>query len=146
MQQQSSGAQRIFVEDIALFVGADVHVINEGFSILDLNVAFLQTALTRTQAFYLCTSQRNTGLYGFFDKVVMICFFVLRDQFCTLRLCHTVSPSSLLSYYCRNNYIILYGKNQMTFPLQIFPSFYRNLLPLLTFPFFPEKCQILRFS
>ena len=69
MQQKPSGAKRVFIKDIPLLVWADVHVVDESLSILNLDVAFLQAALTHAQTFYLCPCQRNACLYGFFNGV-----------------------------------------------------------------------------
>ena len=92
MQQKPSGAKRVFIKDIPLLVWADVHVVNKSLSILNLDVAFLQAALTHAQAFYLCPCQRNACLYGFFNEIIMICLFVLRNQLCSFSFCHTESP------------------------------------------------------
>ena len=80
MQQQFSRPQWIFVEDIALFIGADMHMFNEQLPILSMNEGFLDAAFPHAQGFYFSTCKCNTGFIFFFDKIIMIRLLIVGDQ------------------------------------------------------------------
>ena len=80
VHQEAAGTKGITVEDIAVLIGADVHLAHEQFPVIDGAVGVLEIDIARPQAFDLGAKQLNTGLVRFFDKVFMPRLFVLRDD------------------------------------------------------------------
>jgi len=83
MQQQFTLSQRIVVFAIALFIGTDVHIIDEQFTIANAAIGFLDTDLPHAHGFHLSALQGQAGFYDFIDKVLVISLFIVGDYFYT---------------------------------------------------------------
>ena len=81
MQQQFPGTQRIHVVTIALFVGADVGLVQEHFAVVDLGVAFLQADLARPDGFDFRAGQNDTCFVAVFDEVIVVSPLIVGDEF-----------------------------------------------------------------
>ena len=89
MHEQTAHAQRVMVELIALIVGADVHVIEEYFPVLDVGVAVAQICLAGAQGLDLRTDQLHSRLIGLVDEVVVPRLAVLTgDPYALVFLSH----------------------------------------------------------
>jgi hypothetical protein len=84
MHQQLALASRLFIEDIALFIGAYVHTDDEKLAVLDRAVAILEIYRALTDAFDLCTEKSDARFVFFVYEIVVICFFILRYDFSSL--------------------------------------------------------------
>lgn len=91
MKQQLFGPKRVFVEDIALLIRADVHAIDDHLAVLDPDKRLFDTAFAHAQGLYLRPVQLDPGLETLLKKIVMPGFFIIRDQF-FLRLRHLTLP------------------------------------------------------
>ena len=58
-----------------------MHAINVHFAVVFLYKRFFNAALSKAQAFYLRPGERKTSFPGFLYKIIVICFFIVRDQF-----------------------------------------------------------------
>ena len=81
MHQQFFYTHRIFIKNISLFIWADVHTINKHFAVFNTDKGFFYAAFSHSQGFNLCSVKRNPCLIRVFDKIIMICFFVVCNQF-----------------------------------------------------------------
>ena len=89
MRQQAAGAAGIFIKDIPLVVGTDMHSLYQQFTILNIDPAVLQVDPSGTQALDLRTFQFNAGFQRFDDKILVARFTVLGNHlFAGLFLCH----------------------------------------------------------
>ena len=88
VEQKPPGAQGILVKNIALFVGGDVHSVNEHLPLVDLAVALLQVQLAMADRLDLGAKELNAGLYFFFYEKLVIRAFVLRQNFYASAFCH----------------------------------------------------------
>lgn len=79
VRQQLAGAHRIPVEDVALFVGADVHALHHQFAVLHLDPGVLEVDRAGAQAFDLGAHQGDAGLQRLDHKVFVTGLPVHRD-------------------------------------------------------------------
>ena len=80
-----------------------MHAVDDRFPVVDLDVRFLDGTFAHTKRLHFRTRERDTGLKLLLDKVIMVCFFIIRDQFYRRFLCiisHSFSAkqTSLYSY------------------------------------------------
>ena len=80
VQEQAAFAQGLTVEDIALFIRADVHAFNESFSMIDGYISFLDTALAHADRFDLCSEKLDPAFVFFFYKVIVVGLLVVGYQ------------------------------------------------------------------
>lgn len=91
VHEQAAGAKRIAVEDIAVLVGADVHLTHKQFPVVDGAVGILEIDRAGTQALDLGAEQLNARLIAFLYKIFMPRLFVLRDDLSTCFLFHRLT-------------------------------------------------------
>ncbi len=77
VQKKLSDTQRVFVENIALFVRRNMHPVYKYLPIVYLAVAFLKIYLSLTNAFYLCSAQLDARFDFFLYEILVMCFLVL---------------------------------------------------------------------
>ncbi len=94
MQQELASAQRIAIEDIALFIRADVHPVDKGLSVLDVHIRFLDTAFAESDRFDLGSVQLNTALVFLFYEIIVVRLFIICDQL-YICVCHVQTFSHL---------------------------------------------------
>ena len=80
MHEELPCTERVFVEDITFFIRADVHVVDIYFAVLNANERLLHATLTHTDGLHFRTDERNAGFVFFFDKILVICLFIVRYQ------------------------------------------------------------------
>jgi hypothetical protein len=68
------------IQSVRLGIRADVSIDQKNFAPFDITVTIPQVDLSLPQGFDLGPEQRDSGLVGLFDKVVMKCLFVLTNQ------------------------------------------------------------------
>ena len=85
MHEEPARAKRVFVEDIALLVGCDVHLPDEQLAVLDLTPCFLQTERAEADGFDLGSGEFDAGLEFFIDEIFMERFLVPRGDLHALR-------------------------------------------------------------
>ncbi len=91
MKQKASGAQRIFIKNISLFIRADVHSVNVHLPFINFYKGFLYTALAHTDGFYLRTEKFNSSLQLLINKIIVICLFIIGYELNTI-LRNTKTP------------------------------------------------------
>jgi len=79
VQEELPDPQRILVEDISFFVGADVHVVDVQLPIFHADEGLLDAAFSHSEGFYFCSVKHDAGLKGVFYKVIKSCLFVVCD-------------------------------------------------------------------
>ena len=79
MHEKPPGTHRVTVENVAFFIGADVHPPHEQFTVFDRAVRFLERDIALPDALDLRAEQLDARLEFFEHKVVMIRFFIIRD-------------------------------------------------------------------
>lgn len=92
MEQKPTWAQGVLIEYISLFVGGDMHSVDEHLPVVDLAVALLQVELALTDGLDLCTKELNAGLYFFFYEKLVVRAFVLRQNFYAFVFRHWALP------------------------------------------------------
>ena len=80
VQQKFPRAERILVENIALFVRTDVHAVDDDLPAVCPDKGLFDGALAHAQGLHLGAGQLNAGFVGVLDKVIVVCFFVVCDQ------------------------------------------------------------------
>ena len=80
MHKQAAGAKRITIEDIAVLVGADVHLAHEEFPVVDGAVGVLEIDRAGAQTLDLGAEQLNARFIAFLYKIFMPRLFVLCDD------------------------------------------------------------------
>lgn len=93
MQQQPLGTHGIMVEYISLLVRRYVHAVNYHLAVVDLAVALLKVKLPLTNGFNFGAEKLNAGLYFFVYEKLVVCAFVLRENFYSFCCCRHVSHS-----------------------------------------------------
>lgn len=93
MQQKLSCTKRVFVENVAFLIRRYMHMLNINLSMICMNKRFLNAALAHAERLYLCTVQNDTRLILILDKIIMIRFLVIGDQFGSFSG-HYISPSA----------------------------------------------------
>ena len=88
MQQEPSSSQGLAVENIALFIRADIHTVHKSFAVVDRDISFLDTALALTDGFHLCAEQLDPCLIFFLYKIIMVGFLVVCYQFDRILAAH----------------------------------------------------------
>lgn len=84
MEQELTHPRRVrWIFPTALLIGADVHVINKDFAVLDAAKGFLETDLAESQRLDLGAGQDQAGLKDIVDKIVVIRLFVAGNKFDT---------------------------------------------------------------
>ena len=81
MHQQLARTDGVAVKDVALFIGGDVHLLDEQLAVLDVAPAVLEVNLSQPQRFDLGAAQLDAGLIGLLHKIVMPRLSVDRDGF-----------------------------------------------------------------
>jgi len=81
MQKQLALPQRVVVFAIALFVRADVHIVNEHLAVADATIGFLDTHLPHAHSFHLCALQSQSSLEDFVDEIFVISLFIVGNYF-----------------------------------------------------------------
>ena len=79
VHQQFAHTQRIAVEDIALFVGTDVHAVDEYFPVSDIAPGVLEIDLALPDGLDFRSAQDDTGLDLLEYEVVVVGFAVCRN-------------------------------------------------------------------
>ena len=100
MHQQPPGTNGIAVENIAVFVRADVHAVNVQLAVFDRTVRVFQIQRALTDGFDLRAAQLDAGFVARFDEIIMARFAVDCCSFCALFIHgrHLLDPK-LLFYY-----------------------------------------------
>ena len=93
VQQQLAGAPGVFVEDVALFIGGDMHPVEEHLTVLDDAEGVLQVHIPLADGLDLGAGKLNTGFVFLFDEIVVKSLAV-GGQLLDGLLCH---PGHLLS-------------------------------------------------
>jgi len=90
VHQEPLGSHGFGIEIAALFIGADVHVVDEHFAVLDGGVAVFQIALAEADGFDLGALQFKAAFPAFEDEIIMPGFSVLNyDLHALLRHVHS---------------------------------------------------------
>lgn len=89
VKQEPSRPQRVFIENIALFIRRDVHTVDKHLSRIYLAVALFKIYLSLPYAFYLCSEQLYARFGFFLYEILVVRFLVLRYY---LSLFHTPYP------------------------------------------------------
>ena len=84
MQQQSADAPWVFVEYIALFIGAYMHTFYPHLAVINTAPAVLEVNAALADGLYLSAHQFNAALDGFQYKVVVPRLAVIGYLFCAL--------------------------------------------------------------
>ena len=105
MHQQAAGAARLFIKNIALLIGADMHPQYGHLSVLDDAERVLQVDIAQTDGFDFGARKFDAGLVFFLDKIVVVGLAVLRHDLD--RLCHRAPP-----FLQGGHHTIFAGKNQ----------------------------------
>ena len=84
MHEQFPHAERVFVENIPLLIGIDVHPVNKNFSVPNINPALLHGAVPHTERLDLRAEKLDSGLERLKNKIVEAGFFIVRDEFFAL--------------------------------------------------------------
>jgi len=114
VHEQLAFTQRIAIEDVALFVGADVHADDEHLTVNDLTERVLEIDRTASQALDLGTHQRDSALKGLVHEIVVTRFAVKCDYLCS-RLIH---KTDLLFWNLQYNNKPKLLRSQVTLGLQ----------------------------
>ena len=96
VHQQPPDPVRVAVEDVALFVGADVHAPDEELAVLDDAEGILEIQRSSADALDLGARQLDARLVAFQHEIVVERFAVRCDGFDPLSLRHGARSSSLL--------------------------------------------------
>ena len=81
MKQELAHTHRVAVENIALFIRADMHSVDEHFAVHDRTPGILQVDTAAAQRFHLGAHKLNAGFERFLDKIIVVGFFVLSNGF-----------------------------------------------------------------
>ena len=81
VQQQLAGPHRIMIVIICKRVGADVHLIDENFTIFDPGIGVLEIGPALPQRFDLRAHQNEAGFNGFIDEIIEARLAVLGNDF-----------------------------------------------------------------
>ena len=92
VHQKLAPPERIFVENISLFIWADMHTIEDHLPIFNMDKGFLDAALAHAHGLYFGSSKSDTGFKSLFEKIIVIDFFIV--GYLLLRLFR--HPGSLL--------------------------------------------------
>ena len=111
MHKELTLTERISVEDISMLIWGDVHSDYEKLAVLYVDIGILQIDLTRSEAFDLGTEKLDARFVLFVHEIVVIGFFILRDDLCAAAF--VISHSRHLTFlnFARNTgaeIIILY--------------------------------------
>ena len=71
MGQQTAGTARIFVKDVAVVVGADVHALYDQLAVVNVGPGVFQVGSAGTQAFDLGADKLDACFQGFHHKVLV---------------------------------------------------------------------------
>ena len=77
MEKKLSVAERIHVKTVPLFLRGDVHAHDDGFTVSDPDIGFLDGDLALTDGFDLGAREDYSCLVGLVHEIVVICFFVV---------------------------------------------------------------------
>ena len=80
MHQQAARAHRVFVEDVALLIGADVHLTQPELTVLDLTPCVLEVQRAETNGLDLRAEQLDAGLEAFLNKIFVKRLLVFRND------------------------------------------------------------------
>ena len=72
MHQKFLRAKGIFIEDVSLFIGADMHTVGIKFSAVATAESVGKVRVSETQGFYFRTKQLKPCLKGFENEVIVI--------------------------------------------------------------------------
>ena len=81
MHEEPPNAFRVFVKDVALFVGGDVHTDEESLAVFDGAIGVFKVQGTSADRFDFGASEFNTGFKGVFNEIIMMGLPVLRRDF-----------------------------------------------------------------
>lgn len=84
MEQEFADTQGILIENISLFIRADMHPQDHHLVVDDPDKGLLDAAFSHPQGLHLRPGKGNPALEFIVDKVIKICFFIVRDQFNTV--------------------------------------------------------------
>ena len=89
VHQKSADAERVNIVPVALLVRRNMHTRHHKFTFAgDLGIALLDTDAALAYRLDLSTGEHDAGLEAILDKVVVVCFLVIRDYFFAL-FCHS---------------------------------------------------------
>jgi hypothetical protein len=88
VHQQALGAHRIPIENVAVFIGADMHAAGEELPVLDGAEGILEIHLTGADGFDLGPEKLDPGFKALKHKVFMKSLAILRDLLGTGLLRH----------------------------------------------------------
>ena len=110
VQEQAAFAQGLTVEDIALFIGADVHALNESFSVINGYISFFDAAFAHTDRLDLGSEKLDPAFVFFFYKVIVVGLLVVGYQLHrfsrhdkTLLLLTCVSGTAIMKIFVLSN-------------------------------------------
>ena len=92
MHQQAPHTHRILVEDISFLIRADMHLLDQQFTVFNITPGILQVRTVLPKGFHLSSSQFNPCLIGLFHKIGMTYLTVFTNGFERFFLCHTSHP------------------------------------------------------
>lgn len=95
VHEQLAYTQRIFIEDIALFIGADMASVEEELTVFDNAEAILQIDCALAQGFDLCAEELNACFVSILDKIVVPGLAVQRNDLC--------------AFLCQDRHLLLYN-------------------------------------
>ena len=99
VHEQPTGPQRVMIEDVALLIGTDVHVLDEYLTVLYRAVAVLEIGPSGPQGLDLGSLQFYAGLIGIMDEIVMPGFAVLAGNLdADILFSHRPSPCRFQMY------------------------------------------------
>lgn len=80
VKQKLSGAQRLFIKDVALLVWADMHAIHPDFTLIDSYECFFDGDFALADGLDFRAEELDARFILFFDEVVEVRFFVVCFQ------------------------------------------------------------------
>ena len=91
MKQQSPGPQGFMIHPVGLGISTDMGIDEKDLASFDIAVTVSQVDPSVPQGFHLGPQERNPGLVGLLDGIVVKCFLVLTDQLLTHQLTNAKS-------------------------------------------------------
>lgn len=98
VKKKLSFAKRIAIEDIALFIRADMHADDENFSVLDLGIGVLNIDFSHTNTLHLGPYKSDTALISIFDEVFMPCLSIFTEELDSRLYRHSAMERNIYSF------------------------------------------------
>ena len=74
-------AQRIPVEEVAFFVGGNVHAVDEDLPVMNLHIGFFDRAMTHPDRFDLRSEEFDARFDRLEDKIIVVGLFIIGYEF-----------------------------------------------------------------